>query len=486
MKGIAVLDCFTTTADEPSTAIDLVSADCFVAWRAEQDARVASWVETNEFRGQAGRLLAVPDAAGEVERVVFGLGASEDRLMTAELPGVLRKGVYHVARALPDQSAFDVMMAWALGSYRFDAYKSGTPSDLPRLRVPQDAPVHEVSRIVEGLYLARDLVNTPANDMGPAELERAVMDLGRRHGAQVQTIVGDALLERNFRLIHAVGRASSRAPRLLDLTWGPVDGPLVTLVGKGVCFDSGGLNIKPASGMELMKKDMGGAASVLGLAHMIMALGLPIRLRVLIPAVENAIGSNAFRPGDVYRARNGSTVEIGNTDAEGRLVLADAMSLGDEDSPDLMVVMATLTGAARVALGPEIVPFYTPDDRLAAEMAQTSMATQDSVWRMPLHAPYMKLLESRVADVSHISQGQFAGSITAALFLSRFVKKASSWVHFDLYAWNAQARPGRPIGGEAQAIRALFRLLKQRYTATGATCPEPEGGDQTTPSWPAG
>jgi leucyl aminopeptidase len=299
--------------------------------------------------------------------------------------------------------------------------------------------------------------------MGPADLEAAVRNLADRHGATFSCITGEELLARNFPMIHAVGRAAATPPRLIDLAWGALDAPKVTLVGKGVCFDSGGLDIKPAAGMLLMKKDMGGAANVLGLAHIVMEMGLPVRLRVLIPAVENSIGGDAFRPGDILTSRKGVTVEVGNTDAEGRLVLADALALADEEAPDLLLDMATLTGAARVALGPELPALFTDDGRLAADLTRLGAAEHDPTWRLPLWRPYEKMLESKIADTNNVSAGGFAGAITAALFLSRFVAAAKAHVHFDLYAWVASTRPGRPEGGEAQVIRALYALLKERY-----------------------
>jgi leucyl aminopeptidase len=311
--------------------------------------------------------------------------------------------------------------------------------------------------------LARDLINTPANDMGPAELEEAARALATKHGASVRAIVGDDLLGENFPLIHAVGRAAARAPRLIDVAWGEPAHPKITLVGKGVCFDTGGLDIKPDSGMLIMKKDMGGAACVLALAHMVMDARLPVRLRVLIPAVENAISGSAFRPLDVYRSRKGITVEIGNTDAEGRLVLADALALGDDEAPELIVDMATLTGAARVALGPDLPPFYTDDEALAADLARHAAAENDPLWRMPLWRPYESLLDSKTADINNVSSGNQGGSITAALFLSRFVTQAKAWVHLDVYAWTQTTKSGRPEGGDCQAARALYALMKERY-----------------------
>ncbi len=320
--------------------------------------------------------------------------------------------------------------------------------------------------MLDGVKLARDLINTPANDLGPEELTKAAATLFSDLGGTSDIWIGDALIERGFPLVHAVGVASERAPRLIDCVWGDPAHPKVTLVGKGVIFDTGGLDIKPSSSMLLMKKDMGGAANVLGLASMIMAARLPVRLRVVIPAVENAIGGSAFRPGDIFRSRKGLTVEIGNTDAEGRLVLADAMALADEESPDLLIDMATLTGAARVALGPDLPPFYTHNDDFAAEISGHAEACNDPVWRMPLWKPYSKYLESQVADLNNVntSGAGFAGSITAALFLSRFVENAQTWAHFDIFGWAPAERPGRPVGGEAQAIRALFRLLRAKYS----------------------
>jgi len=320
-----------------------------------------------------------------------------------------------------------------------------------------------VTRLVEAATLARDLVNTPASDLGPDALEKAARELAARHGMQVEAIVGDDLLARNFPMIHAVGRAAAEPPRLLDLRWGEANHPLVTLVGKGVTFDTGGLDIKPSAGMLLMKKDMGGAANVLGLAHAIMAAGLRLRLRVLLPIVENAISAPSFRPGDILHARNGTTVEIGNTDAEGRLILADALSLADEEAPQMLLDMATLTGAARVALGPDLPPLYATDDQLAQALVEAGTAMGDPLWRMPLWQPYAALLNSRIADVNNAGQGGLAGSITAALFLQRFVRQARAWVHLDIFAWAPEARPGRPFGGTDQGIRAVYSVLKQRY-----------------------
>ncbi|TIV51932.1 MAG: leucyl aminopeptidase family protein, partial [Mesorhizobium sp.] len=358
----------------------------------------------------------------------------------------------------PDLAA----LALVLGGYVFTRY-GRKPGKALRFALPSGADGAHVRRIAEGVFLARDLVNTPTSDMGPAELEEAARTLAAAHGADISVIAGDDLLARNFPMIHAVGRASTGAPRLIDMTWGPGDAPKVTLVGKGVCFDTGGLDIKPSSGMLLMKKDMGGAANVLGLASMIMAAKLDVRLRVLIPAVENSIAGDAFRPGDVLRSRKGITVEIGNTDAEGRLVLADALSLADEERPALLIDMATLTGAARVALGPDLPPFYTGDEALASDLAAASLAVEDPLWRMPLWRPYDAKLSSKVADINNVTTDGFAGSITAALFLKRFVEKTPSWAHFDIFAWNPADRPHGLMGGEGQGIRALERIIAKRF-----------------------
>ena len=424
------------------------------------------WAETNGFDASAGSVQTIPDDRGWLARVLFGIGSASsnhnDPLLAGKLPTVLPEGTYEFSGEIGDPEM--AALAWQLGAYRFDRYRQRQHA-ARELIFPGGVDGGRVGRIADGVYLARDLVNTPSNDMGPDELEAAARKLARAGKARVQVIRGDALLARNFPMIHAVGRASVRVPRLIDMTWGRSADPRVTLIGKGVCFDTGGLNIKPGGSMALMKKDMGGAANVLGLASMVMSARLRVRLRVLIPAVENSISGAAFRSGDVLASRKGLTVEIGNTDAEGRLVLADALALADEEEPELMVDMATLTGAARVALGPDLPPFYTDDEDLAASLAAKAEAVCDPLWRMPFWTPYDSMLDSTIADINHISEGGMAGSVTAALFLRRFVAKARSYVHFDIFAWSPRARPGKPYGGEAQGIRALFALLMQRYGA---------------------
>lgn len=426
----------------------------------------ARWVEVNGFRAKAGQTLMIPGEDGRPVAVLFGIhpnGDGDTAFSAGALATALPGGVYQLTSGFGDAALS--ALAFALSSYRFSTYRSAEPPARPRLMVSAGVDQTALSIELKGIAIARDLVNTPANALGPEELAAAAERLFSDHGGSTDIIVGDALIERGFPLVHAVGAGSDRAPRLVDCRWGDPNHTKITLVGKGVVFDTGGLDIKPSSSMALMKKDMGGAANVLGLAAMIMEAGLPVRLRVVIPAVENAISGRAFRPGDIFRSRKGLTVEIGNTDAEGRLVLADALALADEEAPDLLVDMATLTGAARVALGPDLPPYYTDNEATATALCEAAAAVHDPLWRLPLWKPYLKYLESKVADINHIntSGAGFAGSITAALFLGKFVERADAWVHFDIYAWNPADRPGRPSGGEAQGIRALYRMLREKY-----------------------
>jgi leucyl aminopeptidase len=424
-----------------------------------------TWVEAQGFKGAARKHLLLPGPDGAPAGAVLGLGEERaqdpmDRpeLAVGILPTLLPPGLYHLAEDPQDGELAAV--AWGLGAYRYRRYKSGNDEAAPQLRVPRGVDLARVLALVEAVWLGRDLINAPASDMGPEELEGAARQLAEGHGASLTSIVGDDLLSQNFPMIHAVGRASTRAPRLIDLTWGPPGAKRITLVGKGICFDSGGLDIKPASAMLIMKKDMGGAASALALGHMVMAAKLDVRLRILIPAAENSIAGNAFRPGDVLRSRAGRTVEIGNTDAEGRLVLADALALADEERPDLLASFATLTGAARVALGPDLPPCYTDDEDLAARIAAAGNRVGDPVWRMPLWRGYESYLDSQVADMSNVSEAPFAGSVTAALFLRRFAENARRFAHFDIYGWRPTARALGPKGGEPQGARALFEVLR--------------------------
>ena len=420
-----------------------------------------AWVEANSFTGQEGKLLALPDANGAISQYVFGLGkkGKSNPLVTGLAAAQLNEGTFDLEGDFLDPTT--AALGFRLGAYKFDQFK--TISKDVELGEVDGADVAEVELMAEAAELARDLINRPANDLGPVNYEKAIREFASKHGAKVSSIVGDDLLKKNFPMIHAVGRASAEAPRLLDFTWGKEDAPKVTLVGKGVVFDTGGLDIKPAAGMILMKKDMGGSANVLGLAHSIMSAKLPVRLRVLIPVVENAISGSAFRPGDILPSRNGMTVEIGNTDAEGRLVLADALSLADEESPEVLIDMATLTGAARVAVGTELGALFSTDDTFAAEMVAQGVPAGDPLWQLPLWDNYDNMLSSQIADVNHISAGGYAGSITAALFLRRFVSKAKNWSHIDMMAYADKPRPGRPLGGTDQGQRAAYLALKKRY-----------------------
>jgi leucyl aminopeptidase len=452
---------FETRSDAAAVAVTPVAKADWPTIEAALPEAQRRYAQASGFAAQAGASLLLPAEDGTLARVLFGLGErglAADPFCIGSLPGLLPAGLFRLESDEPL-----AYLGFALGSYRFERYRKTEPRDRPRLVLPAGVDAAAVTRSAEAAWLARDLINTPANDMGPAELAQAAQQLTQRHGASFGVIEGDDLLTQNFPLIHAVGRASPRAPRLIDFSWGDPAHPKVTLVGKGVCFDTGGLDLKPSSAMLIMKKDMGGAANVLALAGMVMGAGLKLRLRVLIPAVENSVAGNAFRPLDVFPSRKGLSVEIGNTDAEGRLVLADALALADEDAPDLLIDMGTLTGAARVALGPDLPPFYTDDEALAADVARCAALEFDPLWRMPLWQPYARWLDSKVADINNAPGGAFAGSITCALFLQKFVASAKSWLHLDIYGWTPSARPGRPEGGECQGARALFRLLSERY-----------------------
>ncbi|WP_324132634.1 leucyl aminopeptidase family protein [Bosea sp. (in: a-proteobacteria)] len=422
------------------------------------------FAEVQGFAAQPGQHILLPDATGAVAAVLLGVEGIEARRRDPFAPGRLSASLPAGDYVLTGETGDPELAAlgWLLQAYRFDRYRKPAPA-AARLVLPDGVDGADLARIAGSVALARDLVNTPANDMGPAEIEGAIRALADETGAVVTSIVGDDLLVRNFPMVHAVGRASPRAPRLVDLVWGDPAHPKVTLVGKGVAFDTGGLDLKPSAGMLLMKKDMGGAAAAIAAARMIMLARLPVRLRLLVPAVENAVSGSSFRPGDILPSRKGLSVEIGNTDAEGRLILADALALADEEAPELLIDFATLTGAARTALGPELPPFYTHDEGLAAEIARLGQAVNDPVWRMPLWPPYERMLDSRIADLNHVSGGSFAGSVTAALFLNRFVEKTESYAHFDIYAWNPSAKPGRPEGGECQAARLTYALVRQLH-----------------------
>ncbi len=429
---------------------------------------VSALAAATGFSGQSGRHVLGSHGRKQGKIVLLGVdeldAPGRDGFLAGKLVAALPAGEYSLANEPPGGKAAlaDAALGWLLSAYRFTRYRN-SPDALPQLVAPEGVDAARISRIASGVWLARDLIHTPANDMGPQALEDAALAVAKKYRAKVKTIGGDALLKQNFPLIHAVGRAGPQEPRLVDFTWGVANAPKITLVGKGVCFDTGGLDIKPSSAMLMMKKDMAGAATALGLAQMIMDAKLKVRLRVLLPIVENSLSSNSFRPGDVYPSRKGITVEIGNTDAEGRLILADALALADDEEPELLFDFATLTGAARVAMGPDLPPFFCTSDDVASDIAAHGMSVADPVWRLPLWAPYESMLASKIADTNNVSSGPFAGSITAALFLKKFVTKAKAWAHFDIYAWNPATKPGRPEGAEAQTARLLYDLLEKKY-----------------------
>ncbi|WP_368744774.1 M17 family metallopeptidase [Desertibaculum subflavum] len=451
---------------DPSSSavpIHLVPKEGLDAFKAGQPAETARWLDATAFRAEAGSVSLVPGSGGTVAAVVLGTAKAPDTWTLAGAAADLPPATYRLAAEPEGELASRLALGWALGSYRFDRFRKPDEKPKPDLVWPKSADRAGVTRLARWIAFARDLISTPTEAMGPAELAAAAQGVAEEFGAKFSTVVGQALLDQNYPMIHAVGRAAAREPRLIDFTWGDPSHPKVTLVGKGVCFDSGGLDIKPADGMLMMKKDMGGAAILLALAGAIMQAGLKVRLRLLIPAVENAISGSAFRPGDIFKSRKGITVEIGNTDAEGRLILSDALAEADSEAPELLIDAATLTGAARVALGADLPALFTDDDTLAADLARLGNEVDDPLWRMPLHKPYRKMLESPIADINNVSRGGFAGAVTAAVFLNEFVGKAKAWAHLDLYAWNADKRPGRPVGGEATALRCLHALLVKRY-----------------------
>jgi leucyl aminopeptidase len=461
--GVIMHPVFATAGKTQATPIWFVHLRNFDSVRKQFGERERAFIAAAAFEAKAGRLALLPVTDGELAGVLFGIedpGESNiDLFRPGQLSSLLPAGTYRFANAPHDARL--AALAFALGAYQFARYRKAEGRKV-RLVVSEGVDGEDLSRIVEGVTLCRDLTNTPSNDMGPRELEAASRGLAKQHRAKVQVTSGDALA-RNFPLVHAVGAGSERAPRLIDIGWGRPGDPKITLVGKGVCFDTGGLDIKPDAGMLNMKKDMGGAATALALAHMVMARRLKIRLRVIIPAVENSISGTSFRPRDVYVSRKGISVEIGNTDAEGRLILADALTLADEDKPVLVVDFATLTGAARVALGPEVAPFFTSDDALADEISRAAAAESDPLWRMPLWEPYAAMLDSKIADLNNVATGGQGGAITAALFLRKFVA-AKSWLHLDIFAWTPVGKLGRPEGAECQAARALYSLLCKRYS----------------------
>ncbi len=457
--------CFASAASaDAAHAIPLISLDSAALpdWLTKQPERVRRWVAAQSFNANANSVLLLPDADGTPSAALIGVADASDPLALAACPFALPPGTYVLGKTGLRIEPAMALLGWGLGAYRFERYRK--PARAPARLLLEDAAAEssEAFAMLKASTLVRDLVNTPTEDMGPDELEAVAHRLAKAYGGNVETIVGEALLAANFPTIHAVGRASHRAPRLIALRWGDAVHPHVIVAGKGVCFDTGGLSIKSGDGMRNMKKDMGGAAHALGLAQLVMATHLPLRLTVLIPAVENAIASNAFRPGEVIRTRAGITVEIDNTDAEGRLVLCDALAYAVEQSPALLIDFATLTGAARVALGPEVPALFCNDDALATDFLKAAQRMRDPLWRMPLWKPYLHYLKSNVADIANSGASRMGGAITAALYLQRFVPDTLPWAHMDAYAWNDSDRPGHPAGGDAQGLRAAYALLKTR------------------------
>ncbi|MFN3352357.1 MAG: leucyl aminopeptidase family protein [Brevundimonas sp.] len=434
---------------------------------AALDGATAVWAGANGFKGKAGQLLVVPGADGAPAEALFGIGEHFEPASCRALAARLPAGPWRL-EGLAAADATRAATAFALGGSRFDRYKARADAEAPRIVTPEGVDADEVRRIAAAATLVREMVDTPAADMGPLQIETIAREIAEAHGAAFAVTIGDALIEANYPAVHAVGRAADprRAPRLIEIGWrlDQTDLPLVALVGKGVVFDTGGLDIKPAAGMRNMKKDMGGAAHVLGLGRLIMQADLSVRLVVIIPAVENAISGDAFRPGDILATRQGLTVEVGNTDAEGRLILADALTRAGEHAPDLTLDYATLTGAARIALGPELPPLYTDDEALSAAMLRAAADVDDPLWRMPLWPGYRPAVEAEIADLRNDPAGWAqAGSVTAALFLQRFAPTTGAWAHLDVFAWNPRGRPGWPEGGEAQGVRAAYQMLKARY-----------------------
>ena len=452
--------------DQRDAALPLLLVDRtgYDGWRARQGEPVQAWLDAHGFRPQVGAPLLVPGANGRPAFALAGIADATDPLALSHLPALLPEGTYRLS---PDSPvAVDpgrALLGWGLGAYRFERYVKSPRPPARLVLESADADASEAWTLLKASTLVRDLVNTPTEHMGPQELEAVAVRIAAAYGGRVESIAGEALLQRNFPAIHAVGRASHRAPRLITLDWGDDAHPRLAIVGKGVCFDTGGLDIKPADGMRNMKKDMGGAAHALALAQLVMARRLPVRLQLLLPAVENVIGPDAFRPGEVLSTRQGLSVEVDNTDAEGRLVLCDALAHAVEGRPALLVDFATLTGAARVALGPDLPALYVNDDPLAADFVAAAEHVRDPVWRMPLWRPYISYLKSPIADIANAGASRMAGSITAAVFLDRFVPPALPWAHLDVYAWNDTDRPGKPAGGEAQGLRAAWQLLKTRF-----------------------
>ena len=458
---VSYLSAADIASDQKVIPLQPLSADDLVAWQREQAPSRKEWIEASGFQAKPGQVCALPSEGGGIKAWLFGTQPEGWLTQLAAVFEKLPEGQYRLDCDWSRDERLQAALGWGLAAYRFDRYKE-IKGNNPVLVLDEDVD-RDARSLLAAQSLVRDLVNTPTEDMGPRQLADAASELAREFGADYSVIEGDDLLTENYPAVHAVGRASTRPPRLIELAWGDADDPLLAIVGKGVCFDTGGLNLKPAGGMILMKKDMGGAAHVLALARLVMDYELPVRLLMLIPAVENSVSGNAYRPGDVIPTRKGLSVEIGNTDAEGRVILSDALTYASEQEPDLVIDFATLTGAARIAMGPDLPPLFSNRDEISSGIQQAGLDVEDPLWTLPLHQPYNKMIESPIADLNNVAKSPFGGCITAALFLEHFVEKDDNWVHIDTFAWNQANRPGRPQGGEALGLRAVFRYLQRRY-----------------------
>jgi leucyl aminopeptidase len=450
----------TNAAD--AIAIIPVAKSEFKSWSEDQPAADRAWLKANGFKGEPSKFAFLPSASGSPTRIVVGADLKHDPIFALALADTLPEGHYKLDAKLDAAAATNLALGWSLSAYAFTRYKK-PKREFATLVWPEHADKKEVEHLSRAIFLARDLINTPADDMGPPELAKAATDVAKEFDAKHTVTIGDDLLKQNYPTVHAVGRAAAKPPCLIDLRWGDENAPKVTLVGKGVCFDTGGLDLKQPAGMLQMKKDMGGAATVLALASALMAAKTPIRLRVLIPAVENSVAGNAYHPLDIIKTRSGKTVEVGNTDAEGRLILCDALFEADGENPEILIDCATLTGAARVALGPEVQAMFSTDDKLAHDIVQAGVDVADPVWRLPLWKPYRKMIDSKIADFNNVSGGTHAGSIVGALYLAEFVRPTTKWAHLDIFASNEKPRPGRPEGGDPTALRALYHVIRKRY-----------------------
>jgi leucyl aminopeptidase len=460
------MDNFATRANAKTVPITAIARKDYKRWLGEQPKPTQNWLKATEFEPESGHVALLPNRDGGLARVVFGLGSMERCPMiwsSAALPGKLPKGRYAFENTFEPALADAAALGWALATYQFNRYRKKSTESFPTLVWPAGADRAGVERARDATFLVRDLINTPAGDLGPAELAEQAVAIAHRHEAEVAVIVGEELLDANYPAIYSVGKGSPREPRLVDIRWGDEDAPKLTLVGKGVVFDTGGLDIKTSGNMKLMKKDMGGAAMMLALAQMVMSAKLPVRLRLLLPIVENSVSGDSYRPLDVIDTRKGLTVEIGNTDAEGRLILCDALFEADEEQPDLLIDFATLTGAARVALGTDLPALFANDDEVARAILEAGEQVDDPLWRMPLFRGYRRQLDSKVADLNNVTNSPYGGAISAALFLQEFVRNQTKWVHVDVMGWNLAAKPGRPLGGEAMGVRAVFEMLRRRY-----------------------